>query len=79
MCEALLLPFDRIALERFGACHLSGDSGRGDNTLIRPRPRRPIDPSVQQELADPIIRSELQALCNRMGYDDIDSSVIAMA
>jgi len=70
LCEALLLPFDPTALDRFGACRLSGDSGRGDNTLISPRPRRPLEPSVQEELEDPLTRRELEALAERMGYGD---------
>lgn len=67
LCDALCLPCDPSALERFAAIDLSGNSGRS-SARIEPRPRRPIPPHVQAELDDPATARQLRELCGRMGY-----------
>jgi hypothetical protein len=67
LCDALCLPCDPTALERFAAIDLSGNSGRS-SARIEPRPRRPIPPEVQPELDDPATARELRRLGRRMGY-----------
>ncbi len=67
LCDALCLPCDVSALERFAAVKLSGDSGRSSNR-IELRPRRPLPEAVRSELADPTTSRALQQLCVRMGY-----------
>ena len=67
LCDALCLPCDVSALERFAAVKLSGDSGRSSDR-IELRPRRPLPEAVRSELADPTTSRALQQLCVRMGY-----------
>lgn len=75
ICDALLLPFDPTALERFGNVHLSGDSGRRNTERIEPRPRRAIPESIQAELADPATHQALGSLCDRMGYAEASTNL----
>jgi len=67
LCDALCLPCEVSALERFAAVKLSGDSGRSSDR-IELRPRRPLPEAVRSELADPTTSRALQQLCVRMGY-----------
>jgi hypothetical protein len=67
LCDALSLPCDVSALERFAAVKLSGNSGRSSDR-IELRPRRPLPEAVRAELADPTTSRALRQLCVRMGY-----------
>jgi hypothetical protein len=67
ICDALCLPWDPSALERFSSVTLSGNSGRSSDR-IEPRLRRPIPADVHAELADPATARQLRSLCRRMGY-----------
>ena len=68
LCDALCLPCDPSALERFASVKLSGNSGRSSDR-IEPRSRRPLPEMVRRELADPETARELRHLCRRMDYD----------
>ena len=50
LCELLELEYNPIFIERFGSIKLSGNSGRGSNTEISSRPRRPIPEDLQNQL-----------------------------
>ncbi len=67
LCDALGLPCDTTALERFPSVKLSGDSGRSSDRIELP-PRRTLPEAVRRELADPATARELRRLCERMGY-----------
>jgi hypothetical protein len=67
ICEELCLDYTPKIMDDFAAIQLSGDSGRKD-TLIAPRPRRPIPNEIQRELNDTTTRRALIQLCERMGY-----------
>ncbi len=69
ICEALCLPCDPSALERFSSVTLSGNSGRAADR-IEPRPRRPLPPEVRAELNEPATARALRRLCRRMGYGE---------
>lgn len=68
LCDALLLPFDAGALERFGAVPLCGDSGRRRLDQITLPPRRESPEWVQVELTDSGTQRALAELCERLGY-----------
>lgn len=65
LCELLELEYDSIFLERFGSIRLSGDSGRGSNTEITSRPRRPIPEALQTELEN---SEAYRQLLERLNY-----------
>jgi hypothetical protein len=75
ICDALVLPIDASALERFGSRYLSGDSGRRAINEISLRPRRPIPVRVRAELSDPSTYQALCTLCDRMGYSAASASL----
>ena len=68
LCDALLLPFDPGALDRFGAMPLCGDSGRRRLDRIELPPRRQIPEWVQAELKEPATQRALAELCDLLGY-----------
>jgi hypothetical protein len=65
LCELLEVAYNPIFLERFGSIKLSGDSGRGSNTEITPRPRRPIPEDLEAELEN---SGAYMQLLERLGY-----------
>ena len=65
LCELLELEYSSIFLDRFGSIKLSGDSGRGSNTEITSRPRRPILEGLQTELE---ISAAYRELLERLDY-----------
>jgi len=62
LCELLELEYSPSFLERFGSIKLSGDSGRGSNSEITSRPRRPIPEEVQAELESSVSYAQLLKL-----------------
>ena len=65
LCELLELEYSSIFLDRFGSIKLSGDSGRGSNTEISPRPRRSIPEEIQAEV---VSSASYRELLDRLGY-----------
>jgi hypothetical protein len=65
LCELLELEYSPAFLERFGSVRLSGGSGRGSITEIKPRPRRPIPEVVQVQLDS---SGSYRELLERLGY-----------
>ena len=67
LCELLELEFCPSFLERFGSIKLSGDSGRGSNSEIAPRPRRAIPEEIQAEV---VSSASYRQLLERLDYTD---------
>ncbi len=65
LCELLELEYSPGFMERFGNIKLSGDSGRGSNTEITLRTRRPIPEGLQAELEN---SEAYRPLLDRLGY-----------
>jgi len=68
LCELLELEYSPSFLERFGSIKLSGDSGRGSNSEITSRPRRPIPQDVHAELESSV---SYRQLLERLGYVEL--------
>ena len=65
LCELLELEYSPSFKERFGSIKLSGDSGRGSNSEISPRPRRAIPEEIQAEV---VSSASYRELLDRLGY-----------
>ena len=65
LCRSLEIEYDPTFVERFGRIRLSGDSGRGSNVEISPRPRREVPEQVQAEMQSSKTYAEL---ISRLGY-----------